>query len=843
MSDSNTLPIDDRFRVCDHARLLQSLLTQVENGGEVLGIPRAAFFTPSADDSFASTRYGRRLETPVGVAAGPHAQLARNLVAAWLCGSRYFELKTVQVLDELDITKPCIDMTDEGYNCEWSQELNLEESFDEYLYGLLSILALRHKLNQGLDHPNASDGRDPGFVFNMSAGYDLAGITSAKMVRFLDRMQHCPDEIHVAATRLAAVYPPLADITLPDGVSDNLTISTMHGCPPSEVEAIARHFIEDRGLHTTLKLNPTLLGPERVRSILGDLGWKTTVPDAVFAHDLTLDVALPIIDRLQSAAGTRGVDFNLKLTNTLPCENDSALPGSEEQVYLSGRPLHPLAVNVGALLRDNGVDVDLSFCAGADCFNTPALMAAGLGPVTTCSDLLRPGGYARLRQYVDELAKNPELTVELAEYAHATTRDPRYAATTTASRSLTPARPLPESDCFVAPCRTFCPASQEVPDYLQHLAGDDATGALDVIHQTNPLARTLGMACDARCHKACTRADYDAPLAIRAAKAHAAAASAEPAPPQSEPTVAVHGADARAAACAGTLARAGVAVVLVDESLLSDKRTKLTQAIVDDMAACGVRVAAQAAPDLAAIEFSKPLPTGPGALPAAVAEGRSRAEAWLVMNGMEPDEKPARKPARPMSKTLREARTRRRFASDDMAQEAARCLHCDVLCETCVSVCPNRAIIAVASCPHPLVQGRVEGTTVEVTGQVRLRDATQIFVLADHCNACANCTTFCPSAGAPYTDKPRIHLNAEGLAREGRGLHRPDAQTLQVDAGRITREGDVLVYSAEGLRVELDAATLAVRSAKGEGNTSSDLGAATRAAGLFVMLADCEAIA
>ena len=33
-------------------------------------------------------------------AAGPHTQLAVNIIAAWLCGARYIELKTIQTLDE-----------------------------------------------------------------------------------------------------------------------------------------------------------------------------------------------------------------------------------------------------------------------------------------------------------------------------------------------------------------------------------------------------------------------------------------------------------------------------------------------------------------------------------------------------------------------------------------------------------------------------------------------------------------------------------------------------------------------------------------------------------------------
>ena len=85
------------------------------------------------------------------MAAGPHTQLAQNIVAAWLTGARYIELKTVQTLDELDVSKPCIDMQDEGYNCEWSQELKIRESFDEYLNAWIIIHILNHRAGRGND--------------------------------------------------------------------------------------------------------------------------------------------------------------------------------------------------------------------------------------------------------------------------------------------------------------------------------------------------------------------------------------------------------------------------------------------------------------------------------------------------------------------------------------------------------------------------------------------------------------------------------------------------------------------------------------------------------------------
>ena len=95
----------------------------------------------------------------------------------------------------------------------------------------------------------------------------------------------------------------------------------------------------------------------------------------------------------------------MKLTNTLPCRNrGGALPEAEATRYLSGRALHPLAVAAAARLQEAcGGELDISFAGGADAVNTPDLLRCGLRPVTVCSDLLRPGGYLRLRQYLENV--------------------------------------------------------------------------------------------------------------------------------------------------------------------------------------------------------------------------------------------------------------------------------------------------------------------------------------------------------------------------------------------------------------------------------------------------------
>ena len=130
-------------------------------------------------------------------------------------------------------------------------------------------------------------------------------------------------------------------------MSDNVTLSTMHGCPPDEIGAISSYLLSDRGLHTSVKLNPTLLGPERLRPILNQrLGFDDLViPDKVFEEDLDYEDALSLLRELSDTAEARGLVFGAKLTNTLAVENHrKVFDDSEETMYLSGRPLHALSL-------------------------------------------------------------------------------------------------------------------------------------------------------------------------------------------------------------------------------------------------------------------------------------------------------------------------------------------------------------------------------------------------------------------------------------------------------------------------------------------------------------------
>ena len=119
--------------------LLDRIAREWSSRNRIFDMPTARFFDVSNGPDLSVDFMGRAAATPIGPAAGPHSQLAQNIVLSWLGGARIFELKTVQILDELDIPRPCIDMNNVGYNVEWSQELRLEQSLEEYVKGSMLI--------------------------------------------------------------------------------------------------------------------------------------------------------------------------------------------------------------------------------------------------------------------------------------------------------------------------------------------------------------------------------------------------------------------------------------------------------------------------------------------------------------------------------------------------------------------------------------------------------------------------------------------------------------------------------------------------------------------------------
>lgn len=350
--------------------------------------------------------FGRQLENPLGVAAGPHTQLAQNIVASYAGGARFIELKTIQTMygEELGIPRPCIRADDEGYNVEWSSEYSPAGARDEYIKAWVACKVIAKEL--GLGDPE-------GFEFNMSAGYDLKGIQSEAVDSYINDMRdasnteifkECIAYLKEHVSEFKQVDEDFIDRISPE-VCSCITVSTMHGTPANQIEDIINHLLVNKKIHTYLKCNPTLLGYEKVRELLDSMNFDyIEFGREQFEHDLKFEEAVPMLTRLMNSAQQQGVEFGVKLTNTFQCKPmRKELPGSD--MYMSGKALYPLSISVASKLAEAFEGkLPMSYCGGADKSNIAEIYDAGLWPVTVCTVLLRGQGYNSL----DGLARQLE---------------------------------------------------------------------------------------------------------------------------------------------------------------------------------------------------------------------------------------------------------------------------------------------------------------------------------------------------------------------------------------------------------------------------------------------------
>lgn len=528
--------MSDIMRPVPFTELLMRIFSELKENGSIFGLPSAQFYREEAAENFSV--WGENCQTPVGPAAGPHTQLAQNIVSSYLAGGRFMELKTVQKLDRLEIAKPCIDAEDEAYNCEWSTEYTLPKAYDEYLKGWMILHLLEGVFNAHVPVGQRS------FVFNMSVGYDLDGIKTPPMQEYianmLDSSEHPKFAQYKAELKSFIETTPLF-VTVGQELDRNellnrvdaispvltqgITISTLHGCPPQEIEAICRYMIDERGINTFVKLNPTLLGYPRVRSILDGAGFThVCLSEEAFSHDLQMGDAKAMLKRLVALGKEKNIGFGVKLTNTLGTLNKKGrLP--EKEMYMSGRALFPLSINLALELSQefNG-QLPISYSGGASKLNIREIFETGIRPITMATELLKPGGYLRLKDCAVELEGSDQWQMSAidlpklealaskalsADYTQKEFRGPE---------NISVNKPVPMTDCSVAPCKVACPISQDIPEYLR-LAGEGKyVEALDVIYAKNALPSITGHICDHECQFNCTRRDYEGAVNIREMK-------------------------------------------------------------------------------------------------------------------------------------------------------------------------------------------------------------------------------------------------------------------------------------------------------------------------------------
>ena len=561
-------------------RLMNRILVEHQEGA-VFGMQKCY----RAKNLQPNTLFGRKLEGQIGPAAGPNTQLAQNIVASYYGGARFFELKTVQKMDGRElaacVAKPCITAEDECYNCEWSTELEVPQAFAEYVKGWFACKVMAKEYDLG--DPDA-------FQFNISVGYDLEGIKLPKVDRFINEMKDAKDtEIFKECKAwLLANLDRFQKVTKEDveaiqsEIINSVTVSTLHGCPPSEIEAIASYLIQEKHLHTFVKCNPTLLGYETARAILDEMGYDyIAFTDFHFKDDLQYSDAVPMLKRLQELAKSLNLAFGVKITNTFPVDvKNNELPSQE--MYMSGKSLFALSMSVAKMLtRDFNGSLRISFSGGADYFNIERIVEAGIWPVTMATTLLKTGGYLRFIQMAELLEKNlakpwEKVELSLVEKMIADAKSDKHL--------VKPVKPLPNRksdkkvplvDCYTMPCRDRCPIHQDITSYGRLVNEGKFQEALEVILDKNPLPFMTGNICTHSCQSACTRNHYETDVQIRSNKLIAARGGYDTVLPELkqegavQKKVGVIGAGPAGISAAFFLARAGVEVHVYDKDAVA----------------------------------------------------------------------------------------------------------------------------------------------------------------------------------------------------------------------------------------------------------------------------------
>ncbi len=398
-------------------KLLKRIYYEYERNDSIFDLPSRKFYRPNRELDLSVSFCGNVASNPVGPAAGPHTQLAQNIILSWFAGARMLELKTVQVYDKLNLSRPCIDINTIGYNTEWSQELLLEESLREYVKAsmIVEMLEVRSQKSEVRSqksgiisiHEPRTTNHGSRTVFDISVGYDLHGIQSKEIRSWLNLMRNASAIIDELRKEIPDEFSTFRNFDFKTEIGNSITLSTFHGTPANEIERICEFLLSEMDFNVIIKMNPPMLGKERLEYLLFEKLAYTNVDVNPKVYDVNISFAdaVDVVKGLQTVAAKNKKTIGVKFGNTLEVFNKGNFLKENVQ-YLSGQPLHILHLAlVNEWRKIFGGDFPISFSAGVDAQNFADCVAIGLVPITTCTDLLRPGGYGRLPQYLVNLER------------------------------------------------------------------------------------------------------------------------------------------------------------------------------------------------------------------------------------------------------------------------------------------------------------------------------------------------------------------------------------------------------------------------------------------------------
>jgi putative selenate reductase len=278
----------------------------------------------------------------------------------------------------------------------------------------------------------------------------------------------------------------------------------MHGCKPEEILDIGTYLVTEKKIHTFIKLNPTLLGFDKVRDILDSLGYDNIIlREEDFENDLKYNSAVDILSKLRKLGTEQGVEVGVKLTNTLPVVNVSKFPLPGESMYLSGAPLYPIAIGVAEKFAQSfRGDLHISFSGGIGKNNIASVLKTGIAPVTCSTILLKPRGFINMKDLLSQMKDRHfplgKLDMDaLRELAEQAKTDSNY-KNTGDKRLLEDT--LPTYDCFKVNCGIcvdVCPNRANIK-----LFDESFQAPYQIIHIENRCYEC------GNCHTFCTRGGF-----------------------------------------------------------------------------------------------------------------------------------------------------------------------------------------------------------------------------------------------------------------------------------------------------------------------------------------------
>jgi putative selenate reductase len=241
----------------------------------------------------------------------------------------------------------------------------------------------------------------------------------------------------------------------------------------------------------------------------------------------------------------------------------------------------------------------------------------------------------------------------------------------------------------------------------------------------------------------------------------------------------------------------------------------------------------------------------------AIGDGRKAAEAIIRKAGLQQTEEliNGRKPLDLTSHLVKRARktfpvkveelplserksfkpVSRTFTTEEAVHEASRCLLCDEFCSICTTVCPNLAFHTYETAPrkyHPQIVSFANGKyEVNESRPFEITQKYQILHIADWCNECGNCTTFCPTSGKPYQDKPHLYLNKSVFLEEKDGYFfertRDNFCRISFANGEhrssLTEFDDRILYETDGIKITLEKDSFRIREIETDKNDTFEI--------------------